>query len=59
MRKAYVDVTTRIAIDLLDDNVSIDEVLSEMDYEFTSATDGAVVKDTEITDHEVTEIVEL
>lgn len=51
-RKAYVEMTTRLIIDL-DDGVEVDDVISEMDYKFTSTTNGAVIVDTEIREHEV------
>lgn len=54
MRKIYVNVTTRLIIQA-DDGVNVDDVLSEMDYDFTSQTDGAEIIDTEIRDHEVTD----
>ena len=38
-----------------DDDVKVDEVISEMDYNFTSQTKGASIADTEIRDHEVRE----
>lgn len=52
MRKVYVNVTTRLIIDL-DDGVEIDEVISEMDYTFKSGTDNATILDTEIISHDV------
>ena len=52
MRKVYVNVLTRIII-TQDDGVDTDDVLSEMDYNFTSKTDGADIVETEIRDVEV------
>lgn len=49
MRKVYVDVTVRLII-RADDKVNINEVLDEMDNEFTSTTEGAEIEDTEIRD---------
>jgi len=54
MRKVYVNVTTRLIIRANDD-VNIDEVLSDMDYNFVSNTDGADIEDTEIRDCEITD----
>ena len=54
MRKVYVTVTTRLII-RADEGVDIDEVIQEMEYDFTSQTDGADIEDTEIRDHEVTD----
>lgn len=53
-RKVYVSVTARLII-RVDEGVDITEVLSEMDYDFTSQTDGANIEDTEIQDWEVTD----
>ena len=47
MRKVYVEVQARLIISA-NDGVDIEEVLGEMDYEFTSATEGADIVDTEI-----------
>lgn len=51
-RKVYVEVTTRLIINM-DEGIEVQEVISEMDYNFTSQTDGADIIDTEIRDHEV------
>lgn len=51
-RKVYVNVTTRLILDM-DEGIPVDEVISEMDYDFTSQTDGVEILDTEIRDHEV------
>ena len=53
-RKVYVTVTTRLII-RADEGVDIDEVIQEMDYDFTSQTEGADIEDTEITDYEITD----
>ena len=53
-RKIYVTVTTRLIINA-DDDKNISDVLSEMDYDFTSNTDGADIEDTEILNWEVTD----
>jgi len=53
-RKIYVTVTTRLIINA-DDDQNISDVLSEMDYDFTSNTDGADIVDTEILNWEVTD----
>ena len=41
-RKVYVAVTTRMILDL-DEGIEVTEVLENMDYKFTSQTEGAVV----------------
>jgi hypothetical protein len=51
-RKVYVNVTTRLILNM-DEGIAVDEVISEMDYDFTSQTKGVEVLDTEIRDHEV------
>lgn len=53
-RKIYVTVTTQLIINA-DDDQNISDVLSEMDYDFTSNTDGADIEDTEILNWEVTD----
>ena len=52
MRKVYVEVTSRLIIDM-DDGTEVTEVLENMDYNFTSQTDSADIVDTEIRDWEV------
>ena len=52
MRKIYVKVITRLII-RADDGVDVSEVLENMDYDFSSQTDGADIEDTEIKDWEV------
>ena len=52
MRKVYVNITTRLII-RADDDQPIDEVLENMDYNFTSTNDKAEIEDTEIVDWEV------
>jgi hypothetical protein len=53
-RKVYVEVTTRLIINA-DDNVDIDEVIQEMEYDFISQTEGADIEDTEITSYDTTD----
>jgi len=47
-------VITRLIIDM-DEGIEVDEVLENMDYDFTSSTDGAEIVDTEIMEWEVTD----
>lgn len=54
MRKVYVEVKVKLIINA-DDGVEIGEIIQEMDYGFTSQTDGADIVDTEIKDFEVTD----
>lgn len=54
MRKVYVNVVTRLIIEM-EEGLSVSDVISEMDYTFVSTTDGAIIADTEIRDHEVTD----
>lgn len=51
-RKVYVNVTTRLIINM-DEGIKVSDVVSEMDYNFSSQTEGAEIVDTEIRDHEV------
>ncbi|WP_291395323.1 hypothetical protein [Acinetobacter sp.] len=52
-RKIYVNVTVRLII-RADEDQNIDEVLENMDYNFTaSESDDADIEDTEITDWEL------
>ena len=51
-RKVYVNVTTRLILDM-DEGIPVDEVISEMDYNFVSKTEGVDIVDTEIQDYEV------
>lgn len=53
-RKVYVEIKARLIIEA-EDGVNINEVLSEMDYDFSSNTAGASIVDTEIQEHEVTD----
>lgn len=53
-RKVYVNVTTRLILEL-EDGVEVADVISDMDYSFTSGTKNADVVDTEIINHEVTD----
>jgi ribosomal protein L12E/L44/L45/RPP1/RPP2 len=54
MRKVNVKVTVDLLI-RADEGVSIDEVINEMEYNFTSNTEGADIEDTTIEDSEVTD----
>jgi len=55
-RKVYVNVTVRLII-RADEGQSIDEVLENMDYNFTaSESDDADIEDTEITDWELVDV---
>lgn len=50
--RAYVQVVVSLEIDL-DDGVAVPEVIQDMDYNFISGTDGAMVVDTEIRDFSI------
>jgi hypothetical protein len=54
MRKVYVDVKVRLIINA-NEGVDISEVIGEMDYNFSSQTEGADIVDTEVMDAEVTD----
>lgn len=51
-RKIYVNVTVRLIVDI-DEKVSIEDVISDMDYNFSSQTDGAEVAQTDIENWDV------
>lgn len=51
-RKAYVEVKVRLILNM-DDGIEVEDVISEMDYSFTSQTTGVDILDTEIRDHQV------
>lgn len=53
-RKVYVTVKTRLIIEV-EEGISIDNVIEEMDYEFISNTENADITDTEIIEHEITD----
>ena len=52
MRKVYVTVKTRLIISM-DEGVSVEGVLENMDYSFSSSTEGADIIDTELVDWNV------
>ena len=54
MRKVYVEIKSRVIINM-DEGVEVSDVIEEMDYDFTSQTEGADIVDTEIRDYEVTD----
>ena len=54
MRKVYIDVKVRLIIEM-DEGIEVNEVMQELDYDFTSKTDGATVIDTEFDEFEVTD----
>lgn len=49
-RKMYVIVSTRLIIEA-EENVTLDDIISDMDYNFISQTDGAEIVDTEIREY--------
>lgn len=52
MKKIYVNVNVRLIINANDD-VDVTDVLDNMDYDFSSETDGAEIVDTEIIDYDI------
>lgn len=53
MKKVYVEVTTRLVINMNEDE-TVDEVMENMDYDFTASdSTGADVVDTEIRDWDI------
>lgn len=51
-RKIYVGVITRLILDM-EEGIHVGDVISDLDYEFKSGTEGADVADTEIIDYQV------
>jgi hypothetical protein len=51
-RKVFVEVKVKLVLNM-DEGVEVGDVISEMDYDFTSQTSGVEIEDTEILDHEV------
>lgn len=54
MRKVYVTTKVRLIIQA-DEDQNINEVLENMNYEFTSQSDGANIIDTEIQNWQITD----
>lgn len=55
MKKVYVNVTTRLIIQM-DESETVEEVIENMDYNFiASNSTEATIIDTEIVDFEVTD----
>lgn len=52
MRKVYVEVKTRLIIEM-EEGIEMEEVIQEMDYNFTSGTINADIVETEIIDFEI------
>ena len=52
MRKVFVEVKVKLVLDM-EEGISVTETLENVDYNFTSQTDGVDVVDTEIMDWEV------
>jgi len=54
MRKIHVRVEVDLFINA-DEGIEVSEIIQEMEYNFTSKTEGATIEDTEIYDFEVTD----
>ena len=54
MKKVFVEVKARLVINM-DEGETVEEVINEMDYDFSSNSDGADIEDTQILDYEVTD----
>ena len=54
MRKVFLEVKVKLVIDV-DEDIMLDTVMDEMDYNFTDTTTKADIVDTEILDYEVTD----
>ena len=55
MRKIYGELLIKIVV-ACDNGIEITDVLSDMDYNFISQTDGADIQDTEILDFNITDV---
>jgi len=53
-RKVYINVTVRLIMDV-EEGISIDNVMSDMDYNFTPSDETAEIVDTEITEWQITD----
>lgn len=49
-RRMVVELTVKVEIIVDQNDITASEVIDEMDYNFTSQTDGAKITDTEIID---------
>jgi hypothetical protein len=49
-RKVYVEVKVKLILHM-EEGIEVCDVIADLDYEFTSHTEGAEVADTEILDH--------
>jgi hypothetical protein len=52
MREVHVELKVKLVLNM-DDDISVSEVLDELDYSFSDTTTKAEVEDTEILDYEV------
>jgi len=54
-RKVFVEVKFQLVINL-DEDTTVDDVLNEMDYEFTAPTDvNATIENSEMLEFEITD----
>lgn len=54
MRKVIVALTIKMIV-TLDDDISVSQVINELDYNFSDTTTKADVVDTEIIDYQITD----
>ena len=52
MRKVYVELYVRLVI-VMNEGLTLGEVLDNLDWDFTSADDGADIQDAQITHYEI------
>ena len=52
MRKVTVEIKVKAIINI-DEDIELEEVIDEMDYDFSDTTTKATVEDTEMIDYEV------
>ena len=54
MKKVYIEITTKIILNI-EDNVNVDDVVNEMEYDFKIDSDQGEIIDTEILDYSITD----
>jgi hypothetical protein len=52
MRKVYIELTTKIILNI-EDNVDVNDVVNEMEYDFKIDSDQGEIVDTEILDYSI------
>jgi len=64
MKQTYITLTVRLVVnhkeglDQIDEEILVDEIVSELEYEFKSDTNGVSIEDTDITDYEIVKSID-